>query len=369
VAGSTSSSGNHSPKRDDLLRDARYALHSFPSPNVDEEFYVAGRATRVDAAAARKIVNDAYTATGATTSNDTLFELWLERALHAKSKERPSWPPLYTKRSADRAARALRLMQRKCRVGPARFVQGANLGAGDAMEFVLLFTQPKGAPAPDPASLAAGRAEMRKLARELSDKKILKCGAPLAHDAVAATVRVRGAKPLVIDGPFAESKELIAGSWVIEVADREEAIEIAKRCPHARHAPVLVSRFLYRGAFDDAENGTPFLLLFRMEPGLTDADGAKGREMRAFGETLLPAKTLIETGRLADDQEAPARVEVRHGKPLITDGPFAESKEVIGGYGIVRVASRVEAIALAARFPHARWSPVEVREILFFDRV
>jgi hypothetical protein len=35
------------------------------------------------------------------------------------------------------------------------------------MEFVLLFTQPKGAPAPDPASLAAGRAEMGKLAREL----------------------------------------------------------------------------------------------------------------------------------------------------------------------------------------------------------
>jgi hypothetical protein len=74
---------------------------------------VTGSATRVDDAAARKIVYDAYTATGATTSNDTLFELWLERALHAKSKERPSWPPLYTKWSADRAARALRLMQRK----------------------------------------------------------------------------------------------------------------------------------------------------------------------------------------------------------------------------------------------------------------
>ncbi|HEY8123528.1 MAG TPA: YciI family protein [Myxococcota bacterium] len=233
------------------------------------------------------------------------------------------------------------------------------------MEFVLLFTEPKGAPAPD----AAGMAEMGKLARELAEQKILKRGAPLAHEAAAATVRVRGGKPLVVDGPFAESKESIAGFWVIDVPDRDAAIELAKRCPHARHASVLVSRFLYRGAFDDAERGTPFLLVYRMEPGLSDADGAKGREMRAFGEALLPPRTLIETGRLADDQEAPARIEVRRGKPLVTDGPFAEAKEVVGGYGIVRVAGRAEAIELAGRFPHARWGPVEVREILFFDRV
>ncbi|HEU4428481.1 MAG TPA: hypothetical protein VFT98_06985 [Myxococcota bacterium] len=42
---------------------------------------------------------------------------------------------------------------------------------------------------------------------------------------------------------------------------------------------------------------------------------------------------------------------------------------MIGGYGVVRVAGRAEAIELASRAPHARWGPVEVREILFFDRV
>ena len=64
----------------------------------------------------------------------------------------------------------------------------------------------------------------------------------------------------------------------------------------------------------------------------------------------------------------PARVQVRSGNVLVTDGPFAESKEAIGGYGLVRVSGRDEAIDLALRFPHARWGPVEVREILFFDR-
>jgi hypothetical protein len=92
--------GNHSPKLGDLLRDGRFALHAFPKPEVDDEFYVAGRALRVDDAAVRKVVYDTYTATGAFTSDDTLFELWLERALHARYAGRPSWPPAYTKWSA-----------------------------------------------------------------------------------------------------------------------------------------------------------------------------------------------------------------------------------------------------------------------------
>ena len=154
------------------------------------------------------------------------------------------------------------------------------------MEFVLLFTAPKGAPAPEPA----GMAEMGKYARELASQKILKRGAPLAHETAAATVRVRKGRPLVTDGPFAESKEVIAGFWIIDVADRAAGIEIARRCPHARHATVQLHRLLYRGAFEDAETGTPYLLVYRMEPGLSDADGAKGREMRAFGGDYYPRR-------------------------------------------------------------------------------
>jgi hypothetical protein len=92
--------GNHSPKLHDLLRDGRYALHSFPIPEGDDEFYVTGRVVSIDDADVRKIVYDVYTATGATTSNDTLFELLMQNALHAKYGERPSWPPKYTKWSS-----------------------------------------------------------------------------------------------------------------------------------------------------------------------------------------------------------------------------------------------------------------------------
>ncbi len=75
---------------------------------------------------------------------------------------------------------------------------------------------------------------------------------------------------------------------------------------------------------------------------------------------------LLDTAPLAQDPP-PARIEPRGGKVLVTDGPFAESKETVGGYSVVRVSNRAEAIDLATRYPHAKWGPIEVREIMFFD--
>jgi hypothetical protein len=56
-------------------------------------------------------------------------------------------------------------------------------------------------------------------------------------------------------------------------------------------------------------------------------------------------------------------VRVRDGKPLVTDGPFAETREQIGGYFLVEVNSREEAVAIAARIPGARIGTVEVRRV------
>ena len=92
--------GNQSPKVHDLHRDGRFALHSFPVPDGDDEFYVSGRSRVVTDPQVRDVVYDAFTATGASTSNDTLFELWLERALHASYGRPPSWPPVYTRWSS-----------------------------------------------------------------------------------------------------------------------------------------------------------------------------------------------------------------------------------------------------------------------------
>ncbi len=62
----------------------------------------------------------------------------------------------------------------------------------------------------------------------------------LQHSRESACVRVRRGKASFTDGPFAESKEVIAGFYLLEVRDREEALQIAARIPSATHATVEV---------------------------------------------------------------------------------------------------------------------------------
>jgi hypothetical protein len=230
------------------------------------------------------------------------------------------------------------------------------------MEFLLLFTAPTGSPEPTPV----GMAEMGRFSAELARQGKLRRGAPLASPSSSAWVRVRDGRVTVSDGPFAETKELVGGFWVIEAASREEALDIASRTPHASHAVVEVHAIEWRDAVPDPGKGTPFLLAFRMEPGLCDPGGSKRAEMIEFGAALEEDGTTVETAPLAEDP-APARVEVRRGRLPVTDGPFAEAKGAIGGYAVVRVGGRAEAIARAKRYPHPRWGPIEVCEIPFFD--
>ena len=62
-------------------------------------------------------------------------------------------------------------------------------------------------------------------------------------------------------------------------------------------------------------------------------------------------------------------VRVRDGQRLTTDGPFAETKEQLGGYFLVEAASQEEAIAIAARIPTARNGTIEVRPVVVRGRV
>ena len=231
------------------------------------------------------------------------------------------------------------------------------------MEFMLLFTQRKGTECGP-----GGMAEMQEFAAELASQGKLRRGAPLAPEATGARVRVRAGQAFVSDGPFAESKEVVGGFFLVEAASREEAIEIARRAPHARWGNVEVSLAPGRLAVADSGRGAPFLLAYHVEPGLTDPDGSKMREMIAYGEALEREGKFLESAPLAREPR-PARLEPRDGKVLVTDGPFAETREMVGGYGIVRAGSRAEAIEIAKHCPHARWGPIEVREILYFDPV
>jgi hypothetical protein len=231
------------------------------------------------------------------------------------------------------------------------------------VEFVLLFNAQDQTSAPS----AEGIAAMGKFAQELARQKKLRRGFPLAGAEEAATVRVRDGQAVVKDGPFAESKEQVAGIWIIDAADRADALEIASRVPHTSYAPTELHALAGRYGGPDPEKGKPFILIFRMEPGLVPTPD-KMDEMIQFGTKLQNDGIQFETAPLTG-KIAPARLETKAGKLFVTDGPFAETKEGVGGYSLIRVPSRADAIDLAKRYPHAKWGPVEVREIPFFDRV
>jgi hypothetical protein len=83
-----------SPKRADLKRDGRYALHCYPPEEIDDEFCVMGRATRVSDPAVREEVAAAYHAP--VQDQWLLFSFDVERCLHAKYRYRGDWPPGYS---------------------------------------------------------------------------------------------------------------------------------------------------------------------------------------------------------------------------------------------------------------------------------
>lgn len=81
------------------------------------------------------------------------------------------------------------------------------------------------------------------------------------------------------------------------------------------------------------------------------------------------SQSIAQSGHLRGGNELDATtkaktVKVRDGKQLVTDGPFAETKEQLGGYYLVEAKDVNEALALAARIPSARWGSIEVRPII-----
>jgi hypothetical protein len=78
----------------------------------------------------------------------------------------------------------------------------------------------------------------------------------------------------------------------------------------------------------------------------------------------MRAKGQYVGGNRLDSISKATTVQVRGGKRLVTDGPFAETKEQLGGYFLVEANDLDEAIRLAERIPAARWGSVEVRPII-----
>jgi len=97
-----------------------------------------------------------------------------------------------------------------------------------------------------------------------------------------------------------------------------------------------------------------------------EAQGATMAEHEAATDAMK-AQGAYVGGEALELSESAATIRIRDGEELITDGPFVEAKEMLGGFYLVECASREEALRWAARLPEARIGGVEVRPVLDFE--
>jgi len=211
------------------------------------------------------------------------------------------------------------------------------------------------------------------------NEQLVKAGALLACQRLQPSsqgVRVRFAngKFVVTDGPFAETKELVAGICLIQVKSRDEAIQWAKRVPFQEGEVEVRPLFeLTDFPVDPAEKPDGWREKeeqFRAAPparkpgtvrymGLLKADkdteaGVLPDEkflaaMGAFMEEGVKSGIFLSGEGLRPSSHG-ARIRYSGSQRMVTDGPFAETKELIAGYAMLQFTSRAEAIEWTKRF-------------------
>jgi hypothetical protein len=108
------------------------------------------------------------------------------------------------------------------------------------------------------------------------------------------------------------------------------------------------------------------LLIYDNEARLKDSSPADGeammRDYRAFTEAIVKSGNM-KAGDALEPTSTATTVRVRDGKTLSTDGPFAETREQLGGYYLVEAKDLDEATKIAARIPSAKSGSIEVRPV------
>ena len=89
-------------------------------------------------------------------------------------------------------------------------------------------------------------------------------------------------------------------------------------------------------------------------------------EYRQFTESIKASGNHVSSSQLRETAAA-TRVRLRDGKRLVTDGPYAETREQLGGYYLIEAASIDEAASIGSGIPAARFGSIEVRPIMVFS--
>ena len=207
--------------------------------------------------------------------------------------------------------------------------------------------------------------EIHAANRELTASGALKFACGLFPPSNAKSLRYQPDGTVsVTDGPYTETKEQVAGYDLLECPSLDEAVRWAGRHPSSRTGAIEVRalperapavplpvpgegkiQYMMLVCTDPAVDPREFDRIEPVDPWVAETDG---RGIRLFGSELEPPSKA-------------RTVRVRDSRAIVTDGPFAETKEQIAGFDVLECADLDEAIEVAAKHPMARAGLVEVR--------
>ena len=108
------------------------------------------------------------------------------------------------------------------------------------MQYLLLIYTQEATEAPSPEAIAAEMELYNAFGDHLAERKAMRAGEALLPSTTATTVRVRDGQTISTDGPFAETKEVLGGFYLVEAADLDVAIGYAAMIPGAKHGSVEI---------------------------------------------------------------------------------------------------------------------------------
>ena len=196
---------------------------------------------------------------------------------------------------------------------------------------------------------------------------VMVAGEGLHPSSRGVRVRFADGRTTVIDGPFTETKELLAGFWLWNVESKEEAIEWLKRCPNPTSADAEVE-VREAGCASGLEGVSPqaaptsaagakrYMVLIKsdrdMEAGVNPGNERLAVMARRNEEAVQDGTLLLADGLKPSSNGA--RVRFSGSTRSVVDGPFAETKELIAGFWLIQAASMADAIEWVERYPYPR---------------
>jgi hypothetical protein len=217
----------------------------------------------------------------------------------------------------------------------------------------------------------------------LKDGFLLSAGAALQPTGTAKTLRWRKGAVVVTDGPFAETKEHLGGIGVLEANDMTQAVELMSKHPGLRYGAVFEIRPINEESLKRSEESLAALR------GSVPAVDPRARKFAALGyvneaDWALKSKSDFEemvkqciafdearfksgqwiSGMALQSASTAKTLRAKAGKVMVTDGPFAETKEYLGGIVVHALASLDDAVAMLSKHPALPFGVViEIRPI------